>query len=128
MQIHLNNLACLRMYICAVIRGNIIIGCSDDELRFKDYLICPPEVDMDAKLTENDIFVRGTGKDFVLQFIKMTFNIQANHVHCVIYALCLKIKEKMKCKDQQGLFYVALQRHLTKISQFRRSTTNTHSS
>ena len=40
--------------------------------RFKDYLICRPEVVMDAKLTENVIFVRGTGKDFVLQFIKLT--------------------------------------------------------
>ena len=28
---------------------------------------------MDAKLTENVIFVWGTGKDFVLQFIKLTF-------------------------------------------------------
>ena len=28
---------------------------------------------MDAKLTENDIFVRDAGKDFVLQFIKLTF-------------------------------------------------------
>ena len=28
---------------------------------------------MDAKLTENDIFVWGTGKDFVFQFIKLTF-------------------------------------------------------
>ena len=28
---------------------------------------------MDAKLTENVSFVRGTGKDFVLQFIKLTF-------------------------------------------------------
>ena len=28
---------------------------------------------MDAKLTENVNFVRGTGKVFVLQFIKLTF-------------------------------------------------------
>ena len=28
---------------------------------------------MDAKLTENVNFVKGTGKDFVLQFIKLTF-------------------------------------------------------
>ena len=42
-------------------------------MRFKEYLICRPEVDMDAKLTENVNFVRGTGKDFVLQFIKLTF-------------------------------------------------------
>ena len=28
---------------------------------------------MDAKLSENCIFVWGTGKDFVLQFIKLTF-------------------------------------------------------
>ena len=28
---------------------------------------------MDAKLTENDIFVSGIGKDFVLQFIKLSF-------------------------------------------------------
>ena len=46
---------------------------SDDELRFKEYLICRPEVDMDAKLTENANFLRGTGKDFVLQFIKLAF-------------------------------------------------------
>ena len=37
-----------------------------------DYLICRPEVDMDAKLTENVIFVRDR-EDFVLQFIKLTF-------------------------------------------------------
>ena len=42
-------------------------------MRFKEYLISRPEVDMDAKLTENVNFVRGTGKDFVLQFIKFTF-------------------------------------------------------
>ena len=42
-------------------------------MRFKDYLICQPDVYMDAKLTENVIFVWGTGKDFVLQFIKLTF-------------------------------------------------------
>ena len=28
---------------------------------------------MDAKLTENVIFVRGTGKGFLLQFVKLTF-------------------------------------------------------
>ena len=28
---------------------------------------------MDVKLTENVNFVRGTGKDFVLQFIKLIF-------------------------------------------------------
>ena len=51
----------------------VISRSSDDELRFKEYLICRPEVDMDAKLTENVNFVRGKGKDFVLQFIKLTF-------------------------------------------------------
>ena len=65
MQIHLNNLACLHVYIFAVSRS------SDDGLRLKEYLICRPEVDMDAKLTENVIFVWGTGKDFVLQFIEL---------------------------------------------------------
>ena len=45
---------------------------SDDKLRFKEYLICRPEADMDAKSTENVHLVRGTGKDFVLQFIKLT--------------------------------------------------------
>ena len=59
---------------------------------------------MDAKLTENVIFVWGTGKDFVLQFIKLTFNIHTNHIRCVIYALCLEIIEKTKCKDLQELF------------------------
>ena len=63
---------------------------------------------MDAKLTENVNFVRGTGKDFVLQFIKLTFTyIHTNHISCVIYALCLEIIEKAICKDRQGLFYVA---------------------
>ena len=33
-----------------------------NEMRFKDYLICRPEVVIDSKLTENIIFVRGTGK------------------------------------------------------------------
>ena len=78
---------------------------------FKDYLICRPEVDMDAKLTENVIFLWGTGKDFVLQFIKLTYksysHIHTNHIPCVIYALCLEIIEKTKRKDQQELFYVA---------------------
>ena len=64
---------------------------------------------MDTKLTENVIFLRGTWgtwKDFVLQFVKLTF-IYTNHICCVIYAICLEIIEKTKCKDQQGLFYVA---------------------
>ena len=42
-------------------------------MRLKDYLICRPEGAMDAKLTENFIFAWGTGKCFVLQFIKLTF-------------------------------------------------------
>ena len=48
---------------------------------------------MDAKLTENVNFVRGTGKDFVLQFIKLKFIyiVHTNHISCVIYALCLEI-------------------------------------
>ena len=62
---------------------------------------------MDAKLTENVNFVRGTGKDFVLQFIKLTFIYIQIHISCVIYALCLEIIEKAKSKAQQGLFYVA---------------------
>ena len=63
---------------------------------------------MDAKLTENVNFVRGTGKDFVLQFIKLTFiYIQIISVVIYIYALCLVIIKKAKCKDQQGLFYAA---------------------
>ena len=33
--------------------------------------------------------------------------MHTNHISCVIYALCLEIIEKAKCKDQQGLFYVA---------------------
>ena len=39
---------------------------------------------MDAKLTENDIFVRGTGKDFVLQFIIMAF-IYKQIIFVVLY-------------------------------------------
>ena len=39
---------------------------------------------MDAKLTENVVFVSGTGKDFVLQFIKMTF-IYAQIIFVVVY-------------------------------------------
>ena len=49
-----------------------------------DYLICRPEVDMDAKLTENVIFVWGTGKDFVLQFIKLT-SIYTQIIFIVLY-------------------------------------------
>ena len=52
----------------------------DDELRFKNHFICRP--DMDAKSTENGHFSRGTGKDFVLQFIKLTF------IYTQIYSLC----------------------------------------
>ena len=37
---------------------------------------------MGAKLTENVIFVWGTGKDFVLQFIKLTF------IYTQIISLC----------------------------------------
>ena len=47
---------------------------------------------MDAKLTENVNFVGGTGKDFVLKFIKLTLYIHTNHISCVIYALCLEKK------------------------------------
>ena len=39
---------------------------------------------MDAKLTEDVIFVRGTGKDFVLQFIKLTF-IDKQIIFVVLY-------------------------------------------
>ena len=63
---------------------------------------------MDAKLTENVIFVRGTGKDFVLQFIKFDIYIHTNHIRCVIHALCLEMIEKTKCKDQQVQMYYAM--------------------
>ena len=39
---------------------------------------------MDAKLTENVIFVWVTGKDFVLQFIKLTF-ILTQIIFVVLY-------------------------------------------
>ena len=39
---------------------------------------------MGAKLTENVIFVRGTGKDFVLQFVKLTF-IYTQIIFVVLY-------------------------------------------
>ena len=39
---------------------------------------------MDAKLTENVIFVRGTGKDFVLQLITLTF-IYTQIIFVVLY-------------------------------------------
>ena len=39
---------------------------------------------MDAKLLENVIFVLGTGKDFVLQFIKLTF-IYTQVIFVVLY-------------------------------------------
>ena len=42
-------------------------------MRFKEHLICRPEVDMDAKFTENVNFLRGIVKDFVLKFIKLRF-------------------------------------------------------
>ena len=53
---------------------------------------------MDAKLTENLIFVWGTGKYskyFVLQFIILTF-IYTQIIFVVIYALCLEVEEKTK--------------------------------
>ena len=63
---------------------------------------------MDAKLTENVNFKRGRGKDFVLQFIILTFiYIQIILVVLYIYALYLELIEKAKCKDQQRLFCVA---------------------
>ena len=62
----------------------VVSRSSDDELRFKEYLICRPKVDMDAKLTENVNFVRGTGKDFVLQFIKLSF-IYIQIISVVLY-------------------------------------------
>ena len=49
---------------------------------------------MDAKLTENDIFVWGTGKDFVPQFIKLTFIYMYTQIIFVVYiihALCLEM-------------------------------------
>ena len=58
---------CIQVQLLGVISQR-----SDNGLRFREYLICRPEVDMDAKLTENVNFVRGLGKDFVLQFIKLT--------------------------------------------------------
>ena len=39
---------------------------------------------MDAKLTGNVIFLRGTGKDFVLQFVKLTF-IYSQMIFVVLY-------------------------------------------
>ena len=69
-------------------------------------MICRPEVNMDAKFTENAIFVKGTGKDFVLYFIKSTL-IHTSHNCCVIYVLYLKMIAETKCKFQQGLFYDA---------------------
>ena len=39
---------------------------------------------MDAKLTENVIFVLSTGKDFMLQFIKLTF-IYTQIIFVVLY-------------------------------------------
>ena len=39
---------------------------------------------MDAKLTENVIFVRGTGKDFVLLYVKLTF-IYTEIIFVVLY-------------------------------------------
>ena len=73
------------MYTCMYVQLlGVISRSSDDELRFKEYLICRPEVDMDAKLNENVNFVRGTGKDFVLQFIKLTF-IYIQIISVVLY-------------------------------------------
>ena len=39
---------------------------------------------MDAKLTENDIFLRATGKDCVLQFVKLAF-IYTQIIFVVVY-------------------------------------------
>ena len=41
---------------------------------------------MDEKLTENVKFVRGTGKDFELQFVKLTF-IGTQIILVVLYML-----------------------------------------
>ena len=56
---------------------------------------------MDTKLTENAHL--GYKEIFCSDIY-----IHTNHSRCVIiYSLCLEIIEKTKCKDQQGLFYVA---------------------
>ena len=53
-------------------------------------MTCRPEVDMDAKLTENVNFVRGTGKAFVLKFIKLTFiYIRVQIILVVLYMPCV---------------------------------------
>ena len=50
---------------------------------------------MDAKLTENVIFVRGAGKDFVLQFIKLIF-IYTQIIFVVLYMFGNKRENEMQ--------------------------------
>ena len=56
---------------------------------------------MDAKLTENVNFVRGTGKDFVLQFI-------TNHISCVIYAFLFGNNRETEMQRSTGTFLCCL--------------------
>ena len=49
---------------------------------------------MDAKLNENVNFVRGTGNDFLLQFIKLTFI----YIHIILVVLYMPYVWKQQRK------------------------------
>ena len=70
---------------------------------YKDYLICRHGCETDQKCH----FCLGYRERFCAPIYQIDIYIHTNHIRCVIYALCLEIIEKTKCKDQQGLFYVA---------------------
>ena len=54
---------------------------------------------MDAKLTENIIFVRGTGKDFVLQFLNLHLYTHKSYSLCYI---CLMFGNNREKEMQQS--------------------------
>ena len=52
---------------CVILRG------SNDGKQFKEDLICPAKLNMDAKFVENFIFLRGIGERNDVQNLKLSF-------------------------------------------------------
>ena len=75
---------------------------------------------MDAKLTGNVIFVRGTGKDFALQFIKLTF-IYTQIILIALYIPCVCNREnEMQSSAGTILCYLAMasDKNITILTKF----------
>ena len=70
-------------------------------------MICRPEVDMDAKLTENSIFVWGIENDFVIHFIKLTF-IYTQIIFVVLYMHCVGSNRENKMQRAAGTILCCL--------------------